>query len=63
MLYRVNVKYTGTFKGNKFDIWALEGTPLNVVWNAEKWRFLPGDKVVLEDCYGNRREFVKGLFG
>lgn len=54
--------YSGLYKGNMFEILTWVGTPLNVVWNQEKWRFLPGDVVELEDCDGNRQIFVKGLF-
>lgn len=54
--------YAGWYKGNMFEILTWVGTPLNVVWNEEKWRFLPGDSVVLEDCDGNVQKFVKGLF-
>lgn len=54
--------YAGWYKGNMFEILTWVGTPLNVVWNEEKWRFLPGDVVVLEDCDENRQTFVKGLF-
>lgn len=55
--------YSATYNGKVFEIMTWAGTPLNVVWNEEKWRFLPGDRVVLEDCYGNQKEFVKGMFG
>ena len=56
------VLYSGVYKGNLFKIQTWEGTPLNVVWNEEKWRFLPGDTVILEDLDGNVQRFVKGLF-
>ena len=54
--------YTGWYKNNEFEILTWAGTPLSVIWNQEKWRFLPGDSVVLEDCDGNVQKFVKGLF-
>lgn len=56
------VLYSGIYKGHYFEFLTWEGTPLNAVWNEEKWRFLPGDSVVLKDNVGNRETFVKGLF-
>lgn len=55
------VKYVGMFKGNIFDIWTWEGTPLSVVWNEYKQWYLPGDKVLIADNHGNAREFRRGL--
>lgn len=54
--------YFGKYKGNSFEIMTWVGTPLNAVWNEEKWRFLPGDIVELEDCDGNKQTFMKGMY-
>lgn len=56
------VLYTGVYRGHTFDIQTWSGTPLSVVWNKEKWRFLPGDVVEIKDCDGNTQTFMKGLF-
>lgn len=55
------VLYSGLYKGHLFDIQTWAGTPLSAVWNQEKWRFLPGDSVIIEDLDGNVKKFVKGL--
>lgn len=61
MLQPERVFYTAEHNGNSYPIECWEGTPLGVVWNSQKYWYLPGTKVTITDNHGNSKVFMKGL--